>query len=468
MPTPKAPKMKRIKGKGKKTSKQHDSKLEKESDVDTVRVNAALWGLRLKVTDQDLSEYREAHHNLTRVNEQLSTQLYRAEKDSIDMTGYWQKHVEERDDKIINLEDSLKRQENLLHKEKNKMAQEFNVIRGEMSKLKETIAHRELELSVMREKMEMAADEHQENLVNTEDNFQKEKARLQEELEKQHSREMDRLKLDHRVAVAQLEGALRSAFEEHSHLNETLTNTMKEAEDLKKLTHSLVEKNNSLALEKDMHELTAKNAAAKMGDLKKNLSEHMAKNASLEQALQQMEAKLEQQEEKEKMNLVTIQASQVELDKLQKVLHMREEEMKHVKQLACIVVDKRKEVENFFHEALAHVREEIDASRLHYKKEALRDYQRRLREATAGKIKFPPIRTFNKNPNSTSSVYADMEATAKWPYPAGSEVHVSDLTWEQKEQVLSLLFAKMNGQAERKHYHHQANCASSEEQKSPS
>lgn len=49
---------------------------------------------------------------------------------------------------------------------------------------------------------------------------------------------------------SQLEGALHSAFEEHRHLNETLTNTMKEAEDLKKLTHSLVEKNNSLALEK--------------------------------------------------------------------------------------------------------------------------------------------------------------------------------------------------------------------------
>lgn len=164
----------------------------------------------------------------------------------------------------------------------------------------------------------------------------------------------------------------------------------------------------------DMHELTVKNTAAKMGDLKKNLSEQVARSASLEQALQQMEAKLEQREKQEKMNLVTIQASQVELDKLQKVLRMREEEIKHVKQLACVVVDKRKEVENFFHQALAHVREEIDASRLHYKKEALRDYQQRLREATAGKIKFPPILTFNKNPNSTSSVYADMEGAAKW------------------------------------------------------
>lgn len=159
--------------------------------------------------------------------------------------------------------------------------------------------------------------------------------------------------------------------------------------------------------------MTVKKTTAEMEDLKKKLSELVAKNTSLQQALEQAEAKLEQQEKREKMNLVTIQAGRVELDKLQKVLSMREEEIKQVKQLANVLVDKRREVESFFHEALDHVREEIDASRLRYKKEALRDYQWSLREATAGKIKFPPIRTFNKNPNSTNSVYADIEAAAK-------------------------------------------------------
>lgn len=85
--------------KGKKNGK-HDSKQLKESDVATVRVNAALWELRLKVTDQHLSEYREEHHKLSRLNEQLSNQLHQTEKDSIDMTGFWEKQVEERDDKV--------------------------------------------------------------------------------------------------------------------------------------------------------------------------------------------------------------------------------------------------------------------------------------------------------------------------------------------------------------------------------
>lgn len=31
----------------------------------------------------------------------------------------------------------------------------------------------------------------------------------------------------------------------------------------------------------------------------------------------------------------------------------------------------------------------------------------------------------------------------------GSRVEMSDLTWEEKEQVLRLLFAKMNGQRQR-------------------
>lgn len=146
----------------------------------------------------------------------------------------------------------------------------------------------------------------------------------------------------------------------------------------------------------------------------KKLSELMTKVASLEIDLKEISRKLEQQEDKEKKNLVTIQASQVELEKLQKLLAMREKEMQHVRQLARTIVDKRKEVEEFFHEALDHVRAEIVASRLQHRKEALQDYQQKFKEATAGMIKFPPIRTFNKSPNSISYLYADLDAAAQW------------------------------------------------------
>ena len=74
--------------------------MDKESDVETARVNAALWELRLKVSEQDVAEYRQESHKLALANEQLTNQLYRAEKSSIDMTGYWQKEVAAKEEKV--------------------------------------------------------------------------------------------------------------------------------------------------------------------------------------------------------------------------------------------------------------------------------------------------------------------------------------------------------------------------------
>lgn len=161
-------------------------------------------------------------------------------------------------------------------------------------------------------------------------------------------------------------------------------------------------------------ELMVKENAAQMDAQKQKLSKLRAKVASLEQALELKAGELEREKDKEKTTLVSIPASQVELENLQKVLAMRERELGHIKQLARTIVEQRTELEQFFHEALAQVKQEITASRLQYKKEALQAYRWRLREATAGKLKFPPIRTFHESPHSTNSVHADMGAAARW------------------------------------------------------
>nr|XP_054597561.1 basal body-orientation factor 1 isoform X2 [Nothobranchius furzeri] len=439
MPTIKASKTKRVKGgKGKKNGKRV-SKPERETDVETARANAALWELKLKVTDQDLAECREAHFSLACLNERLTNKLHRSEEDSMDMSRYWQRKVEEHEQEVRNLMEDMKRQEELALNEKNKMAQDIRMIQDKVKDLKEIKAQLEQELSDVRRQ--------KTNQTSSVEN-------LKREVEKRSNLEIAKLKLDHHESVVRLENAFRSASKENHRLSEMLKNTTKEAEDLKKLTHSLSEKNTTLALEKDMLDLTVRKNRAEMEALMKKLSELKARSASLEQTVVQTEVKLEHQEKKERKNLVTIQASQVELDKLQNVLLMRENEIKHVKQLAGTIVTRRREVERFFHEALDHVREEIVSRKLQYKKEALQDYQWKLKEATAGKIKFPPIRTFNNNPNSTNSVYTSKEEAVKWPCPQGSEVQISDLSWEQKEQVLMLLFAKMNGQTERKSVQH--------------
>lgn len=163
-----------------------------------------------------------------------------------------------------------------------------------------------------------------------------------------------------------------------------------------------------------MLELMIEDNAAQMEAQKEKLSKMRAKVASLEQALELKSGELEQQKDKEKTTLVSMTASREELEHLQKVLALRERELTHIKGLARTIVEKRTELEQFFHEALAQVKQEIITSRLRYTKDALQTYHQRLREATAGKHKFPPVCTFHKSPHSTNSVHSDMAAAARW------------------------------------------------------
>ncbi|XP_063353764.1 basal body-orientation factor 1 [Pelmatolapia mariae] len=444
MPTKKASKSKKAKGGKEKKEGKRDSKTDKESDVEKAKANAVLWELRLKATEQSLRDYTESCQKVARANEHLTNQLYHAEKDAIHIAGHWERQLAAKEEKICVLEKALQTQQGLAREEKDKLVSELNMIQEEMKKMKEIEVQREQDIIHMKQSSDDAHKKLIQHLREKEDQFLKEMERLEKET-KACSQTMAKMAEDHREAIVRLKDALHSVIKERDCLSDKLKYHIKEAEDLQKLAKLLTEENTSLALDKSMLELTVKDNAAQLGTQKQKLSELRAEVASLEEALQLKAVEIEQQEKKEKANLVTIQASQVELDKLQKVLAMREKELKHVKQLASTIVAKRQELEEFFHEALGHVRKEIKDSRLQYKKEALQSYRRRFREATAGKIKFPPIRTFHKTAHSTNSVYSDMEAAATWTDQPGGEVEISDLTWEQKEQVLRLLFAKMNG-----------------------
>nr|XP_046268682.1 basal body-orientation factor 1 [Scatophagus argus] len=484
MPKKKVTKVKRAKaGKGKKEGKQ-ESKADKESDMEKAKANAALWELRLQVTDQSLVQYREACRKLARANEDLTNQLYRQEKDTLDITDFLKKQHVAKEEKISMLQKSLKSQEALAREEQNKLVEnytlqisemqelfrkkssDFNMIQDGMKKIKEFQKRKvemEQELSDIRKNMEASEKEHRESLNKMENKFFKEKARLEVEAEWRIAQVVEAA---HNEAIVQLDDTSRSVFKENVRLNEALKYHIKEAENLQKLTHSLVKENASLALDKNIFELMVKESAAQMEAQKEELSKLRTKVVSLQQAREQKALEHEREMEKEKKTLVSVQASQVELDKLQKVLAMRERELGHIKQLASTIVEQRTELEQFFHEALAQVKQEIMASRLKYKKEALQAYRWRMREATEGKLKFPPIRTFHKSSHSTNSVHSDMEAAALWSHQPGSKVEMSDLTWEQKERVLRLLFAKMNGQRERKASQRLALSATSEK-KSP-
>ena len=71
-------------------------------------------------------------------------------------------------------------------------------------------------------------------------------------------------------------------------------------------------------------------------------------------------------------------------------------------------------------------------------------YHSRMLAAHAGKSDYPKIRTFLPIEASTNCVYDDMKEAEKWS-GMESKVDIRELTWEQRERVLRLLFAKLNG-----------------------
>ncbi len=140
------------------------------------------------------------------------------------------------------------------------------------------------------------------------------------------------------------------------------------------------------------------------------------------------------------------ETNKVEVEKLRRTLELRNKEMNKVKKLAKNILEQRSDIERYFLESLDFVRKQVATNRNEYRKEANAVYNNKMIAAHLGQIEYPKIRTFSKKfeANSTNSVFKDLEQAEKW-YDVNELADIDELTWEQKEQVLRELFARMNG-----------------------
>ncbi|XP_016315235.1 basal body-orientation factor 1 [Sinocyclocheilus anshuiensis] len=469
------------KGKGKKEGK-HESKADKESDIEKFKSNADLWEAKFNITEISRVEYREATRALSKANEELANQQYRAEKDTNDIIAFLKRTDREKTATIAALEEQLKREKVKALQEKHLLVAEymqkidaleekfkqrssdFQRMQGELKTIKhfrKIKANLEEDLISMREKMYIADRGHQESLATKEYKFYTARIHLEKEAEQKITQLAEQA---HHEAIAQLGTASHTVFKENVRLNEALNYYVKEAEELKSTNITLKEKNASLALLKETNELMRKEGDSQMRSQQNEISELRAKLVTLEQALGIMSGEFEQErEEVERRAMVSMQANSADLERLEMLLAAREKELGQVKRLAQSIIEQRKELELFFHEALDHVRKEIKTQQHLYRQEALKAYRWRMNEARAGRLEYPRIRTFSNAPHSTNDVQTDLEEADKWSNLKSSSVDISDLTWEQKERLLNLLFAKFNGHKTRKPAHLPALSTSSSE-----
>ncbi|XP_048218772.1 basal body-orientation factor 1 isoform X2 [Perognathus longimembris pacificus] len=440
-----------------------------ESVVERAKANAALWEARLEFTELSRIEYRDTSRRLAKCNEELKKQQYKMEKDTMSVLTFMKKEDQVKDHLIEVLKQQLLETKAKAQEEKEQLeqkyssqinqlegrfyqrAKEIGMIQTELKTIKQFQKRKvqvEKELEDLKDSLRNTEKKHQETLRRLETRFFEEKHRLEKEAEKKIVMLAERA---HHEAVVQLNTAGRNVFKENVYLQKALSYHLKEADALQKDSQKLQESHTILLHQKEINELLIKEKIMQLVQQKSQIQTLQKKVINLENALTFMTKEFEAEILKlQQQAAIENQAGLVEIDKLQQVLHMKDREMNRVKKLARNILDERTEVERFFLDALHQVKQQILVSRKNYKQLAKAAFNLKMRTACAGRTEYPQIRTFDGREYSTNSVNQDLIEAEKWTNTRRN-VDIGDLTWEQKEKVLRLLFAKMNGLASRKY-----------------
>ncbi|XP_054303808.2 basal body-orientation factor 1 isoform X2 [Pongo pygmaeus] len=462
------------KGKDKKKGKSKGKDTKKliktdESVVDRAKANASLWEARLEVTELSRIKYRDTSRILAKSNEDLKKKQCKMEKDIMSVLSYLKKQDQEKDNMIEKLKEQLNETKEKAQEEKEKLEQKYtkqiNELEGQFHQKAKEIGMIHTELKAVRQfqkrkiQVERELDDLKENLRNTErihqetlrrleSRFFEEKHRLEQEAEKKIIMLAERA---HHEAIVQLNDAGRNVFKENVYLQKALAYHLKETDALQKNSQKLQESHTLLLHQKEINDLLVKEKIMQLVQQRSQIQTLQKKVVNLETALSYMTKEFESEVLKLQQHaMIENQAGQVEIDKLQHLLQMKDREMNRVKKLAKNILDERTEVERFFLDALHQVKQQILISRKQYKQIAQAAFNLKMRAACAGRTEYPKIRTFDGREHSTNSVNQDLLEAEKWTHIEGN-VDIGDLTWEQKEKVLRLLFAKMNGCPSRKY-----------------
>ncbi|KAM7110236.1 basal body-orientation factor 1 isoform 1-T1 [Ciconia maguari] len=407
------------------------------SEEERDEADAALWEARLAGGSR--AEYHEATRRPAGSKAELLRRQQAAERKATAVTTFLAKQGQEKAEEIEKLKQDLIDLKQQAQEEKKQLAdyyaQQIQELEEKFQKKVREIGQVQLELKLRKE-------------------FHREKAAMEKELEDKRLEDVEKKQImmtettQHEAVVLQLNSTGREVFKENARLHGAFANQLKETMELQKRKQKLEEDKTLLLQEKETNEGLIRKKILQIHRQKAQIGDLQCKVEKLEMALCRMTRESVRETQKTQHQvLIENQASMVEIKKLQQLLEMKDREMNRVKKLARNILNERTEVERFFLDALEHVKQEIISSRKHYKKKAQTAYYRKMMEACAGKEEFPKIKTFKSNINSTNSVYRDLEEAEKcyWEKIQFEKVDISELTWEQKERVLRLLFAKMNG-----------------------
>ncbi|KAJ3356325.1 hypothetical protein GGF32_001537 [Allomyces javanicus] len=441
----------------------------------------------LETTSKALAMYKERLGNLIQVNSDLQSQCQEQEKDAIEVMGALRDEVEKKDREIIALRTALdqhrlasEQQAKDIHASYARRTEDLNsiitekeavikIMEQEVAAVKDFKRKRaELMKEVESQKTQMAEMERRfkESMVRMERKFFEEKVRLQKET---HRKIADLAAKAHREALATLDETTKDMCRENVRLAEALKAHMAATEDLTRANAKLAAQNAHLAQEKDMNDVIVRDKIIAAKNQNQVIKDLEGKVVTLEQTLShvvrefEVERAILRSTAREELDEVKRLAAQLKLN-----LDRKTQEMRYIKKLANHILEQRTDVETFFMDALDHVRQEIARAQTQERKRRVQEYSQHLRAhhsgVHGGMVAVPPVSLdaavqHARQPRSTSPTGSITSSSTRslsrhrrdrtrdesvdaGPTPV---IDVASLSWEDRERVLRVLFARMNG-----------------------
>ncbi|KAL0485559.1 basal body-orientation factor 1 [Acrasis kona] len=305
----------------------------------------------------------------------------------------------------------------------SRQSSELEKARKTKQSLQETLLAKDAEMKQVREGF---TDE----LNKVKAQFLNEKARQLKEEEGLKQRLEDEI---HERAMQLLPRKSKDIHQQNKDIETQLTNFQKDVNTISSLKDKLVEENKRLKKEHLLTSANIKEYASENVTLSKDIREMKSKIKELKETIANVKViQVEEIEQAEKKFIEEEAGYNKQITELQNLIHVRTRELLHLKKIAENILEQRTELEMYFTEALGQVKAE--------------KAERSRREELNNIGELPSI----TNRNSTSGKTFAMDETASQfghsTARAPKQLHSSpQLSWPEKERVLTILFNKING-----------------------
>ncbi|KAK4469092.1 hypothetical protein MN116_006680 [Schistosoma mekongi] len=401
---------------------------------------------------------RQRAKTLADDNVRLNDALRQSEKESMCVFSYLKKENEDKDNELQEMKNKIECMSDSHKKDKeliiNEAKQQITCISKERDEKCDRIKKLESEIIELNEykRERMRTDneisELQDQVKNQkyliehmETKFFEEKLKIRENSIKDIKALAEEA---HKIfSTRNLDDSAKLSFVQNVAMRRFITFLKKQLVSAEELSKSLNEENKALTLEKETLEGILLTKSLECKKAKELVQEKNEKIEFYKNKIEYLTEQLNKQKIlfNEQITLQTYEMSKT-IENLTRTLKLERKQMQRIYSLVNRILQQRNDIEEFFITSLNYVRDEIKVNQNNYIHDAKSAYEARIRLAHWGKSMYPPIRTFQNKLTSTNNVYDDFKIAQQ--IPKSTRLTIRDLTWEQKERVLSILFEKMN------------------------